>query len=78
MTYNMPNHTLGASAQASDDGKTMVVRITNMDMQNAATVELVRLSSVLCLFLLGRWQHGQGCRKRRLSALPQVGFAGAA
>lgn len=31
---------VGASAQASDDGKTVVVRLTNMGM-SAATVELV-------------------------------------
>ena len=37
-----PNETLlGASAQASDDGKTIVVRITNMDKDKPAKVELV-------------------------------------
>merc|ERR550514_1433840 len=28
VAYNSPNETVGASAQASDDGKTVVVRIT--------------------------------------------------
>ena len=37
--YNAPGQTIGASAQASDDGKTVVVRITNMGMV-AANVEL--------------------------------------
>jgi hypothetical protein len=37
--YNDPTATIGASAQASDDGKTVVVRITNMAMM-AAKVEL--------------------------------------
>jgi alpha-L-arabinofuranosidase len=32
---------LGASAQASDDGKTIVVRITNMDKDKPAKVELI-------------------------------------
>lgn len=35
-----PNATVGASAQASDDGKTIVVRITNMDQDTPAKVEL--------------------------------------
>ena len=35
-----PGSTVGASAQASDDGKTVVVRITNMDQGTAAKVEL--------------------------------------
>jgi hypothetical protein len=35
-----PNETVGASAQASDDGKTVVVRITNMDKDTPVKVEL--------------------------------------
>jgi hypothetical protein len=34
------DHQIGASAQASNDGKTVVVRLTNMGM-SATTVELV-------------------------------------
>ena len=39
--YNSPNETVGASAQGSADGKTIAVRITNMDKATAAKVEVV-------------------------------------